>query len=99
MVWDCENFPALLEEEDTQRHVEVGIAGLLVVVEYANPILRSAQDTPPLLPGLRKGRREGGREEERREGGRKEGKREGGGGRKEGRREGRGSESHCCTDW
>lgn len=52
MAWDGEDLPTLLQEEDPNGHVEVGIAGLFVVVEYADSIPSTAEDTPPLLPAL-----------------------------------------------
>ena len=53
MTRNCEDLPTLVQEEDADRHVEVGVAGLLVVVEDADSVLRSAEHTPPLLPALR----------------------------------------------
>lgn len=52
VAWDGEDLPALFQKEDPDGDVEVGIAGLLVVVEYTDPVGSAAEDTPPLLPAL-----------------------------------------------
>lgn len=52
MAWDGEDLPTLLQKEDPDGDIEVGIAGLFVVVEYTDPICSAAEDTPPLLPAL-----------------------------------------------
>lgn len=52
MAWDGEDLPTLLQKEYPNWDVEVGIAGLFVVVEYADAVSSATEDTPPLLPAL-----------------------------------------------
>lgn len=52
VAWDGEDLPALFQKEDPDGDVEVGITGLLVVVEYTDPVCGATEDTPPLLPAL-----------------------------------------------
>ena len=61
MAGNSEDFATLFHEENTHRHIQVGVAGLLIVVEDADTIWCAAENTPTLLPALREGE-EGGRE-------------------------------------
>ena len=83
MTWNSENLATLFHEEYPNRHIQVSVAGLLVVVEDADTVFRATEDTPPLFPALMGGRGKGKRGEG--EGGRGKGKRgegEGEGGEK-----------------
>ena len=69
MAWNSENLATLFHEEYPNRHIQVSVAGLLVVVEDADTVFRATEDTPPLFPALMEGKERGGRGRER---GRKE---------------------------
>ena len=58
MAGDREDLAELFHEEYADWHVEVCVAGLLVVVEYADSVLSATENTPPLLPALWRGRGE-----------------------------------------
>ena len=71
MAWNSENLATLFHEEYPNRHIQVSVAGLLVVVEDADTVFRATEDTPPLFPALMEGKERGGRG--RRESGETEG--------------------------
>ena len=63
MAWNGENLATLFHEEYPNRHIQVSVAGLLVVVEDADTVFRATEDTPPLFPALMEGKERGGRGE------------------------------------
>ena len=58
MAGNCEDLSTLVHEEDPHWDIEVGVAGLLVVVEDTDAITCTAENTPALLPALREGEKE-----------------------------------------
>ena len=49
---NSEYLATLLHEEYPDRHVQVSVAGLLVVVEDTDTVVCATEDTPALLPAL-----------------------------------------------
>ena len=77
MAGDGKDLATLFHKENTHWHVQVGVAGLLVVVEDTDTIRCAAENTPALLPALRERRRGERRKGEEREGGKEGGREEG----------------------
>jgi hypothetical protein len=63
MARNSDYLATLFHEEYPNWHIQVSVAGLLVVVEDADAVFRAAEDTPPLFPALMEGKERGGRGE------------------------------------